>query len=96
MRAVMKAPAAMAAGVIRFYQVVISPMSGPHCRFYPSCSSYALSAVRSYGLFRGGAMAAWRILRCNPWNPGGVDYVPARKPQTRRTGAQEKVSYELV
>ena len=53
-------------------------MFGPRCKYYPSCSSYAVSAIEAYGL-KGVAMSAWRLLRCNPWSHGGVDYVPARK-----------------
>ena len=62
--------------LLRFYQVAISPLSPPSCRFYPSCSNYAIEAVRSHGAARGGWMAVRRICRCHPWNPGGVDPVP--------------------
>jgi len=48
----------------------------PRCRFYPSCSTYALGALRSHGPFRGGVLAAGRVLRCHPWSPGGIDHVP--------------------
>lgn len=60
---------------IRFYQKFISPLLGPRCRFYPSCSQYALEAVQEYGALRGGCLAVRRILRCNPFNPGGYDPV---------------------
>jgi len=60
---------------IRFYQKFISPLLGPRCRFYPSCSQYALEAVQKYGALRGGCLAVRRILRCNPFNPGGYDPV---------------------
>ena len=60
--------------VITFYQKFISPAFAPHCKYYPSCSSYALTAIQSYG-FKGVAMATWRVMRCNPWSHGGVDYV---------------------
>lgn len=60
---------------IRFYQKFISPLLGPRCRFYPSCSQYALEAVQKYGALRGGCLALRRILRCNPFNPGGYDPV---------------------
>jgi putative membrane protein insertion efficiency factor len=63
-------------GLIRFYQKFISPMSGPKCRFYPSCSEYGLTALRVHGFFRGTALAVWRVLRCNPWSLGGFDPVP--------------------
>jgi hypothetical protein len=63
-------------GLIRLYQVALSPLLPPTCRFYPSCSRYGFEAIRKYGLFKGTAMAIWRILRCNPFNPGGYDPVP--------------------
>ena len=63
--------------VIRGYQLVISPMLGPRCRFYPSCSHYAQEALQTHGLRRGGSLALRRISRCHPWHPGGVDTVPA-------------------
>ncbi|GAA4465041.1 membrane protein insertion efficiency factor YidD [Novipirellula rosea] len=58
---------------IRFYQMAISPMLGPHCRFTPTCSQYAVEAIRKYGVLRGSVKAVWRILRCHPWHPGGYD-----------------------
>lgn len=61
---------------IRFYQRVISPFRGPSCRFYPSCSQYALTALQKHGVFRGLYLGTRRLLRCHPWNPGGVDHVP--------------------
>ncbi|MFH1974756.1 MAG: membrane protein insertion efficiency factor YidD [Pseudomonadota bacterium] len=61
---------------IRGYQYVISPMIGPVCRFYPSCSEYAYVAIYRYGLIRGIYLAIKRILKCNPYNPGGIDPVP--------------------
>ncbi|MFK7885525.1 MAG: membrane protein insertion efficiency factor YidD [Gammaproteobacteria bacterium] len=64
--------------LIRFYQVAISPMFGPHCRYYPTCSSYAQQAVTEYGALRGGWMALKRLGRCHPWCEGGIDDVPAR------------------
>ncbi len=64
------------AALLGAYQRLISPFLGPACRYYPSCSQYAKEAVLKYGVRRGVALAAWRILRCNPWNPGGVDFVP--------------------
>lgn len=59
---------------LRFYQKFISPGLAPRCKYYPSCSSYAITAISSYGI-RGVGMALWRLLRCNPWSAGGVDYV---------------------
>jgi uncharacterized protein len=59
---------------IRAYQRVISPMFGRRCKYHPTCSEYAVGAVRQYGVTRGVVLAAWRLLRCNPWSGGGVDY----------------------
>ncbi|WP_084099911.1 membrane protein insertion efficiency factor YidD [Demequina sp. NBRC 110051] len=85
-RSVMRVPALALAGLIRLYQLVISPLTGPTCKYYPSCSHYGLTAVRRHGAVRGGALAVWRVLRCNPWSNGGVDDVPAKgEPLFRRT-----------
>jgi putative membrane protein insertion efficiency factor len=65
-------------GFIRAYQRLISPLLGPHCRFYPSCSQYAAEAIQLHGPVTGGWLALRRLLRCHPLNPGGVDPVPAR------------------
>lgn len=65
-------------GLIRFYQYVISPLLGPRCRFWPSCSYYAIDAVRLHGPLRGTWLASKRILKCHPWHPGGIDPVPSR------------------
>ncbi len=64
-------------GLIRGYQLVISPLTGPRCKYYPSCSHYGIEAVRTHGALVGSGLAAWRVLRCNPWSNGGVDDVPA-------------------
>ena len=61
---------------IRFYQKYISPLTPPTCRFTPSCSQYAIEAIRKHGPFKGFALAVWRILRCNPWGGSGHDPVP--------------------
>ena len=61
--------------VIGAYRQILSPMLGARCRFHPSCSSYAQDALRRHG-WRGTVLAGRRILRCHPWNPGGVDPVP--------------------
>jgi len=58
------------------YRVAISPLLGSNCRFYPSCSQYAREAVLKHGLVRGVSLAVRRIVRCHPWNPGGIDSVP--------------------
>ena len=61
--------------LIRGYQKYISPLIPPSCRFQPTCSQYAIEAIQKYGVFKGGAMAIWRILRCNPFGKGGYDPV---------------------
>jgi putative membrane protein insertion efficiency factor len=62
--------------LVRGYQLVLSPLLGPRCRFYPSCSSYAVQALTTHGALKGTWLAGRRLLRCHPWNPGGVDHVP--------------------
>ncbi|MCY0867453.1 MAG: membrane protein insertion efficiency factor YidD [Aquificota bacterium] len=59
---------------LRFWQVFISPLYPPSCRYYPSCSNYAIMAVEKHGVLRGMMKAMWRVLRCNPFSKGGVDY----------------------
>lgn len=66
-------------GLIRLYQYVISPLLGSRCRFWPSCSNYAIDAVRLHGPIKGGWLALRRLLKCHPWHPGGVDPVPPRR-----------------
>ena len=68
---------APAIALIRAYQLIVSPMRPQTCRFYPSCSAYALTAIERFGLVRGSWLATRRLLRCHPWSPGGVDHVPA-------------------
>ena len=72
--------------LIRFYQIVLSPFVGQHCRFYPSCSNYALEAIQRQGSARGSWLAVKRLCRCHPWHPGGVDPVP----NTTNTNPKEK------
>jgi putative membrane protein insertion efficiency factor len=60
--------------LIRGYQLLVSPLIGPRCKYYPTCSQYALDALREFGLLRGVVLAGWRLLRCNPWSMGGVDH----------------------
>ena len=60
-------------GVVRVYQWLISPILGPRCRFDPTCSTYFVESVRKYGVARGSLRGIWRIVRCNPWFPGGYD-----------------------
>jgi putative membrane protein insertion efficiency factor len=62
--------------LLRGYQLLLSPMLGQNCRFYPTCSNYAIEALRTHGAARGSLLAARRVCRCHPWNEGGVDLVP--------------------
>ena len=66
---------------IKFYQKWISPSFAPRCKFYPSCSSYTASAIQEYGL-KGITMGIWRLIKCNPWSHGGVDYVLLKSEKT--------------
>ena len=59
---------------IHAYRALISPLLGQRCKYHPSCSQYALDALREFGVARGLVLAAWRLLRCNPWSHGGADY----------------------
>jgi len=65
----------LAVAAIRVYQLVISPLLPRACRFYPSCSQYALEAIERHGIARGGWLALCRLASCHPWHPGGVDFV---------------------
>jgi putative membrane protein insertion efficiency factor len=66
----------VAMGLIRLYQLTLSRVLPPACRFHPSCSQYGYEAFEKYGIFKGGRLTLWRILRCNPWGKGGFDPVP--------------------
>lgn len=79
-RGAVRLPAQLVLLLLRGYQRFISPMTPPTCRFYPSCSQYAVIAVTRHGLLRGSWLAVRRLLRCHPWNPGGVDDVPPARP----------------
>ena len=61
--------------IIRFYRLALSPLLPPACRFYPTCSQYAIMAIEKHGVLQGGRKALARLGRCHPWNPGGVDFV---------------------
>lgn len=67
-------------GAVLAYQWTVRPVLGCNCRFHPSCSDYALEALRGHGGARGAWLAARRVLRCNPWHPGGLDPVPTPRP----------------
>ena len=68
--------------LVRAYQLLISPLLGPTCKFYPSCSTYAVTALQTHGPLSGVWLATRRLLRCHPWSHGGVDYVPPRQKKT--------------
>ncbi len=80
MRALVSAP-------IVFYQRFISPGIPQRCKYEPTCSRYAVEAVREYGILRGPVLAAWRLLRCNPWSHGGYDPVEAQRVFGDRPGS---------
>jgi putative membrane protein insertion efficiency factor len=65
---------ALAIAPLRLYQLVASPLLGQRCKYHPSCSQYAIDAIREFGVLRGLVLAAWRLARCNPWSHGGVDH----------------------
>lgn len=73
----MRLAASLGIGAVRAYQWTVRPLIGANCRFWPSCSDYAIEALRAHGALGGSILATKRILRCNPWNKGGVDPVPA-------------------
>ena len=64
--------------LVRGYQLAISPLFGPTCRFYPTCSNYAMDAIREHGALKGAMLAAVRLAKCHPWHPGGFDPVPKK------------------
>jgi uncharacterized protein len=66
-------------GIIRFYQVALSPLKPPTCRFYPTCSHYGLEAINRFGPIKGSWLSLIRILKCHPFYPGGIDLVPEKK-----------------
>lgn len=68
----------LAIALVKLYRKFISPLFPPKCKYYPTCSSYALTALNRFGFFRGTLLAVWRILRCNPWSMGGIDPVPEK------------------
>ncbi|TYP77897.1 membrane protein insertion efficiency factor YidD [Paenibacillus methanolicus] len=70
-------------GPIHFYRKFISPIKPPTCRFYPTCSAYALEAIEKHGAAKGSWLAVKRICRCHPFHPGGLDYVPPASEKRR-------------
>jgi hypothetical protein len=75
----MKIVRALATAPIRLYQLVISPALGQRCKYYPSCSEYAVQAIGRFGILRGLILAAWRLMRCNPFSRGGFDPVESQR-----------------
>ncbi|MGI6253394.1 MAG: membrane protein insertion efficiency factor YidD [Aminivibrio sp.] len=88
----MNLPARAGIGLIRGYQMLISPLLGHNCRFYPSCSQYAADALAEHGFFKGLYLATLRICKCAPWHPGGFDPVP---PRRRKSGAYKSEDGDL-
>ena len=87
-RGVARVPTALALALLRTYQVVISPVLPVQCKYHPTCSAYAVEAIRAFGILRGLVLAGWRLLRCNPWSVGGIDRVEAQRlfrPRSDRT-----------
>ena len=70
---------AVATAPVRLYRRLISPAFGQRCKYHPTCSAYALQAIRTYGILRGVVLAGWRLLRCNPWSHGGFDPVEQQR-----------------
>jgi uncharacterized protein len=61
-------------GMVWLYRVTLGPLAAGRCKYHPSCSQYAIDAYKEFGFFKGTVLAGWRLLRCNPWSRGGVDY----------------------
>ena len=85
------AATAVLRGAVLAYQWTLRPVLGCNCRFHPSCSDYALEALRRHGATRGAWLSARRVLRCNPWHPGGLDPVPPPTPTPRSPRAGDGV-----
>lgn len=64
--------------LVKLYRKAISPLKPPCCKYYPTCSAYAIEAIEKHGAVKGLALSAWRVLRCNPWSLGGIDPVPEK------------------
>lgn len=88
-------PEALAVALIRLYQLTLSPLLGPNCRFHPTCSHYAIEAIRLHGLLAGGWLALRRVGRCHAWHPGGLDPVPPRADQTSTRTPEPAASYPI-
>jgi putative membrane protein insertion efficiency factor len=77
---------------LRLYQRFVSPAFGPRCRYYPSCSEYAVQAVERFGVLRGSVLAVWRLLRCNPLSHGGVDPVEDQRLFSPKAAVPERAA----
>lgn len=95
LRLLLRLPALLVLGCIRAYQRVVSPLLGPRCRYVPSCSSYAVEALRSYGLVTGVVLTGWRLLRCQPWGRGGFDPLPELRWRRAARGAGAHGTHQL-
>jgi uncharacterized protein len=82
--------------ILRAYRAVISPLYGDVCRYYPSCSAYALGAIQQHGVVKGVALGTWRIARCHPWAKGGIDDVPERRPSSRAAARYQITRFGFV
>lgn len=76
--------------ILRAYQLWISPALPPTCRFYPTCSAYAIEALQVHGVLWGSWLTLRRLLKCAPWHPGGIDRVPPRRPRSARNHLEEQ------
>jgi putative membrane protein insertion efficiency factor len=88
-RRILRWPRIVPVLLLRGYRLLVSPLYGQTCRFYPSCSAYSLEAYEVHGVFRGTYLTVRRLLRCHPWNPGGVDPVPPSGDRRRGTSRAE-------
>lgn len=82
-------------GMIKFYQLWISPMLGPKCKFYPSCSAYGYESISVHGPFKGLLLTIYRVFRCHPWQLGGIDPVPsvgAWRPEVNLDGSPKSLN----
>ena len=79
MSAVLRLPAYAGVALVYVYRYTLGVLFGGGCKYHPSCSQYAIDALRRYGLVRGIVLAGWRLLRCNPWSLGGVDYAEQQR-----------------
>lgn len=89
-------PAELLIAPIRFYQRFITPYTPASCRYYPTCSAYAVTALRTRGAVVGTVLTIWRLLRCNPWSDGGVDHVPTTGLRRERAGSAERSLEEVA